>query len=62
MCEKTRLQQESIAKELITKLLQSEFNRNSSWWQIETAKEVIVTAKYYGLHELANQFENDLNF
>jgi len=60
MTTKTRIQQEVIAKTLFKKLLRNEFNSYVSWWQRNDQENVILTARFFSFHELADEMEEDL--
>jgi hypothetical protein len=47
------------AKETIAKLIRDEFDR-AEWYDDQKLNELILTAKSYGLDELANEMEYDL--
>ena len=47
-------------RETIARLIRTEFDKCTSFWQINDARAYISTAKSYGLDELASEMENDL--
>lgn len=47
------------SKGTISRLIRNEFD-NIDIWNIDKSKELILTAKTYGLDELAEEMENDL--
>lgn len=60
MTTKTRVQQEVIAKELFKKLLRQEFDKLTHYWQHEDQENVILTARFFSFHSLADEMEQDL--
>lgn len=48
------------SRETIKKLIRKEFDANPKIWQQQTANELIQTAKDFGLTDLAQQMQNDL--
>ena len=47
----------NTSKETVSRLIRAEFDSKEFW---DDAKELIQTAKDFGLMELANEMENDL--
>mgnify|MGYP000616228090 FL=1 len=45
--------------EAIKRMLRNRFDK-LEWWQHEESRELILTAKSYGLNELAEEMKNDL--
>lgn len=46
-------------QETISRMIRNEFDK-TDWWEVEKANELILTAKSYGLNELAEEMQNDL--
>lgn len=49
------------SKETISQLIRKEFDSLKEYWQESSRKDLIQTAKDFGLTELAEEMQNDLN-
>lgn len=49
------------SKETMSELIRNEFDRNTNIWQRSRCKELIKTARDFGLNDVADSMENDLN-
>jgi len=49
------------SKETVSRLIRNAFDQCTNVWQRQEAKDYIKTAKDYGLNELAEEMQNDLN-
>lgn len=54
----TTIAQNSI--ETVSRLIRNEFDSYNQPWQLNSAREMITVARDFGLHELANEMQNDL--
>ncbi len=59
MVEPTRIQQEVTAKILMTKLIRDEFDKRHHYWEESERNDCIITAKFFGLHRLADEMIAD---
>ena len=53
----------TIAKtsvEIVSRLIRKEFDSYNQPWQYNSAKDMIKVANDFGLHDLANEMQNDL--
>lgn len=50
----------NTSKETISRLIRSEFDKCTNFWQREEAINLIKTAREFSLNELANEMQKDL--
>lgn len=48
-------------KEIISTLIRDKFDTLTGWWEDRERNDLIVTARAYGLDELAEEMKTDLN-